>query len=215
MKKSILIIGAGPGLSQGVANKFAKEGFSIALISRNAANLENIKQELSAKGVREVSYTIANAGNAKELGEAISKLAIQVNGFDVVLYNAAVVKAKDIMEESTEVLTHDFTINVANALHSLQVAYPGLKEKQGAFLLTGGGLGITPDAGYGSLSIGKAGLRSLAYQLHDRLKNENIYVGLLTVAGYINEQSATHSPDLLANLFWKLYEERAVAEIQQ
>jgi len=214
MKKSILIIGAGTGLSTGIAEKFGAEGFVISLISRNAANLENIKNELSAKGI-EVNYAVADAGNAEQLTAAINGLTVQSEGFDAVLYNAAVLKAKDIMEESSAILVEDFTINVANAFHSLKVTYPALRKKKGAFLLTGGGLGVSPSADYGSLSIGKAGVRSLAFQLNERLGDEGIYVGLLTVAGFINPQSETHSPAVLAKLFWKLYTERSTVEIHQ
>jgi short-subunit dehydrogenase len=214
MKKSILIIAAGPGLSLGVAERFAKENFSISLISRNAANLEKIKNELEARDI-DVAYAVADAGNAENLDKAVKTLSTRVFGFDVVLYNAAVVKAKDIMEETSADLVREYAVNVANAVQSLQAAYPGLKQKQGAFLLTGGGLAVNPMAAYGSLSLGKAGIRSLAYQLHERLKDEGIYVGLLTVAGFINPDSETHSPEILADLFWKLYNDRNAIEINQ
>ena len=214
MGKSILIIGAGPGLSRSVAERFGREGFSVSLVSRNVANLENLKSTLERQGINAV-YAAADAANAEGLKEAIGYMSQTVAGFDVVLYNAAVVKALDIMDEDPQVLTHDFSINVSNALTSLQAAYQGLRDKKGAFLLTGGGLGVTPAAAYGSLSIGKAGVRSLAYQLHERLKGEDIYVGLLTVAGFINPDSSTHSPELLASLYWKMYTERSQVEIHQ
>ncbi len=214
MKKSLLIIGAGPGLSCSVAEKFASEGFSIKLISRSAVNLERIKRKLESQRI-EVAFSTADAGSTTQLIESIKTLSVGMAGFDVVLYNAAVVKAGDIMAENPEVLTREFTVNVANALGALQATYEGLKQHKGAFLLTGGGLGVNPSAAYGSLSIGKAGVRSLAYQLHDRLKEDGIYVGLLTVAGLINPDSETHSPALLANLYWKLYSERSEVEIHQ
>jgi short-subunit dehydrogenase len=214
MEKSLLIIGAGPGLSSSVAERFASEGFSVKLISRSAVNLERIKRKLETEGI-DVAFSTADAGSATQLKESIKTLSVGTTGFDVVLYNAAVVRAGDIMEESPENLTREFTINVANALGSLQATYEGLKQKKGTFLLTGGGLGVSPSAAYGSLSIGKAGVRSLAYQLHDRLKADGIYVGLLTVAGLINPGSETHSPALLADLFWKMYSERSEVEIHQ
>ena len=214
MKKSVLIIGAGFGLSLGVAEKFSAEGFSINLISRNRENLERVKQHLNAKGIQ-VDYAIADAGNTEELGRAIRELSEWNSGFDAVLYNAAVLKEEDILEETSETLTKEFTINVANALHALQSTYERLKQKQGAFLLTGGGLGINPSHAYGSLSLGKAGLRNLAYQLNERLKEDGIYVGLLTVAGFINPDSETHSPKVLADLFWKMYTERTAVEYKQ
>ncbi len=214
MKKSLVIVGAGPGLSSSVAEKFASEGFSIKLVSRSAVNLERLKRKLEARGI-DIAFSTADAGSITQLNESIKTLSVGTSGFDVVLYNAAVVKARDIMEESPEELTREFTINVANALGTLQATYEGLQKNKGAFLLTGGGLGVNPSADYGSLSIGKAGVRSLAYQLHDRLKKDGIYVGLLTVAGFINPDSETHSPALLADLFWKLYSERTEVEIHQ
>jgi len=214
MEKSILIIGAGPGLSRSVAEKFAKEGFTINLVSRNQDNLEKLKQELNAKGI-DVNYAVADAGEADQLTKAVAELSDAHSGFDAVLYNAAVLKAKNILEETSESLTHEFTINVANALHTLQLTHAGLKQKKGALLLTGGGLALDPSAEYGSLSIGKAGIRNLAYQLHDQLKDDEIYVGLLTVAGFILPNSETHSPEILADLFWNLYNERTAVEFKQ
>lgn len=214
MKKSILIIGAGQGLSQKVAEKFAAEGFSINLISRSKENLEKIKQELKIKNI-DIDYANADAGNADQLTQAIKSLPDFKKGFDAVLYNAAVLKATDILEETSESLSQDFAVNVANALHTLQINFDGLKQKKGAFLLTGGGFALHPSADFGSLSIGKAGLRNLAFQLHERLKEYDIYVGLLTVAGFIKSDSDTHSPALLADLYWNLYNNRNAIEIQQ
>jgi short-subunit dehydrogenase len=212
MKKSILIIGAGPGLSQGIAEKFGKEGFNVSLISRNASKLEDLKTSINQIGI-EADYLAADAGNALELSLAITALTQRSGGFDVVLYNAAVLKQKDILQESSEELVNDFTINVANALITLQAVYTTLKERKGAFLLTGGGFGITPNSDYGSLSIGKAGLRSLAYQLNERLKSDGIFAGLVSVAGVISKDSETHSPEILAEDFYRLYSLREAVEI--
>ncbi|MET4141960.1 SDR family NAD(P)-dependent oxidoreductase [Pedobacter sp. UYP1] len=210
-KKSILIVGAGEGLSKGVAKRFAKEGFNISLISRNANNLKNVQAELTSQGA-EVTFAAADVSNSAQLDAAIKTLSEEVSGFDVVLYNVAIVKSKDILEETADELTHEFAINVSGALQSLQSSYQDLKQKKGAFLLTGGGLAIHPVAAYGSLSLGKSGIRSLAYQLHDRLKVDEIYVGLLTVAGIIKPESKTHSPTVLAEMFWKLYSDRTELE---
>ena len=36
MAKTILVVGFGPGISSGVAEQFGKQGFSVALVGRNA-----------------------------------------------------------------------------------------------------------------------------------------------------------------------------------
>jgi len=81
-------------------------------------------------------------------------------------------------------------------------------------LFTGGGLATHPNVQVGSLSIGKAALKNLALQLHEVMKVENIYVGTLTVNNAISKDSETHSPKILAEMYWEMYEKRSDAEIQ-
>jgi hypothetical protein len=94
----------------------------------------------------------------------------------------------------------------------VQALLADLKKTGGAFLLTGGGLGKHPNPHYGSLSIGKAGLRSLAWQLHQRLQPEGIYVGLLTITQGIQAGDPHYSPVALAEHFWQMAQERTLPE---
>jgi len=61
----------------------------------------------------------------------------------------------------------------------------------------------------------KQALEVWLYSLHERLKPDNVYVGLLTIANIISESSPTHSPAVLADKFWQLYQDRTTAEEQQ
>jgi hypothetical protein len=63
------------------------------------------------------------------------------------------------------------------------------------------------------LSLGKAGLRNLALQLNQALKEDDIYVGTLTINGHIQEESKQYSPALLANIFWDMCLNRTEPEI--
>lgn len=51
MSKNIIIIGAGPGLSRGIAEKFGNEGYKVGLVSRNAEKLEKEISRLENKGI--------------------------------------------------------------------------------------------------------------------------------------------------------------------
>ncbi|HEV7381715.1 MAG TPA: SDR family NAD(P)-dependent oxidoreductase [Dyadobacter sp.] len=213
MSKSIIIVGAGPGFSTGVAEKFAREGYQIGLISRNEQKLKTMSDDLSAKGFS-AAYATADAGNQNELEHALSELKTRLSGVSVLLYNAAVLKNKDIWTETPDGLIEDFKLNVAHALFSAQVLHDDLKENNGAVLFTGGGLSKNPNPQYGSLALGKAGILNLAIQLNKRLKNEGIYVGTITINGFIRPYSPTHSPEILADKLWKLFTNRTDVEIQ-
>jgi len=213
MKKTILIIGAGKGFSEGVAEKFGREGYTIGLISRNAEKLQLLADSLKSRGITSY-FAVADASNAEDLETAISELKTRLGGVSVLLYNAAVLKNKDIWSETTEDLIEDFKLNVAHALFSAQILHDDLKNNQGAVLLTGGGLSKFPNPQYGSLALGKAGILNLAIQLNKRLKDDGIFVGTITINGFIRPASPTHSPKILAEKLWTLFQNRTVAEVQ-
>lgn len=213
MNKNIIIVGAGPNLSLGIAEKFAENNFTIGLISRNEEKLKVQVADFNAKGIK-AEYAVADAHNSSQLENALTKLVAQLGSVDVLLYNAAAMKYKSIMDEKAEDLVEDFKLTVANAFHSVKTLHQKLKETKGAVLFTGGGLALYPNPQVGSLSLGKASLRNLAYQLNEVLKKDNIYLGTLTVNNSIQPESETHSPKVLADKFFDMYVNRAEVEIQ-
>lgn len=212
MNKSIIIVGAGPNLSLGIAEKFAENHFSIGLISRSEAKLKAQAENFKAKGVKAV-YAVADAYDTLQIENAVLRLADQLGSVDVLLYNAAAMKYKNIIDETASDLTDDFRMSVANAFHCVKTLHPQIQEAKGAVLFTGGGLAIYPNAQVGSLSITKAALRNLAFQLHEIFKPDHIYVGTLTVNNSIQPESETHSPQILADKIWDMYVSRTDAEI--
>jgi short-subunit dehydrogenase len=212
MNKNLIIVGAGPGLSFGLAEKFGNEGFAVGLISRNEEKLQKQVADLKKLNIT-AHYASADAYDSKSLEAAILSLKNQMGEIDTLIYNAAALKMKNLMDETTEELVDDFKITVANAYHSVKILMDDLKKNKGSILLTGGAFALYPNHNFGSLSLGKAGLRSLAFQLNEALKSENIYVGTLTINGYIQHSSETHSPKILAEKFWKLHQERTEIEV--
>jgi short-subunit dehydrogenase len=213
MSNSIIIVGAGPGFSAAVGERFGREGYKIGLISRDEQKLQTMVTQLASKGFT-ASYALADAGNQSELEQALSALKTSLHGVSVLLYNAAALKNRDIWTETPESLANDFKLNVAHALFCSQVLHDDLKAHQGAILLTGGGLSKNPNPQYGSLALGKAGTLNLAIQLNKRLKDDGIFVGTITINGFIRPYSPTHSPEILAEKLWKLFKNRTDVEIQ-
>lgn len=214
MSKLIVIIGAGPGIAQGVAEKFGKNGFSVALISRRKEKLEKLTAELKQKGIDAHDFA-ADAGDAESMKDAFNQIWEKWNDIDVVHYNVAKIKMVNIANETADGLTRDFKVNVAGVLTMLNLVLSDMEKKgEGTILLTGGGFAIQPDPQFGSLAIGKAALRNLANSLHIALKPKNIFVGTVTVCGFVKPDAEKHNPSNIADQFWKLYTERNEFEIQ-
>lgn len=203
--KLIAIIGMGPGISYSVAERFAKEGYAVAMFSRNEGRL-SLFQELLEKQLIYSRYYLADAGKPAELRAAMDKMTREMGHPDVLVYNASKFKTLHILDETAEAISEDLLTNVGGALEAVKMALPAMKARnQGTILLTGGGLALHPNPGLGSLAIGKTGLRSLAAQLHDSLAGTGIKVATITVAGFVSKESSTHHPDRIADLYWQLH----------
>ncbi len=214
MSKVIVIVGAGPGIGNAVAEKFGSNGFSVALVSRRKAKLEKLVAALEEKGIDAHAF-VGDAGDADSMKDAFSQIWEKWNDIDVVHYNAAKIKAVNIANETADGLTRDFKVNVGGVMTLVGLVASDMEKRgSGTILITGGGFGIQPNPDYGSLSIGKAALRNLSASLHQAMQPKNIFVGTVTVCGYVKEDAPVHTPANIAEQFWKLYTDRKDFEIQ-
>ncbi|QJD86036.1 SDR family NAD(P)-dependent oxidoreductase [Cohnella herbarum] len=210
-KQLLVIVGAGPGVSAAVARKFGSEGFRIALIARNQASLDALSKELRDRDIDTYSVT-ADASKTESIQEAFKDIREQYGVPDALLYNAAAISASKVTQLDEQRLIDDFKVSVVGALTSVkQVAADFAERKEGTILITGGGLALHPNPDYASLSIGKAGVRSLAYSLAQELKPHNVYVGTVTIGGYVSK-GTFFDPDRIAEEYWNLYLKRDEVE---
>lgn len=212
MSKNILIVGMGPGLSMGIAEKFGNEGYTIGMISRNEEKLKKYQSQLSALGITS-AYAAADVANTSQLIEAINLVKAKIGTIDILQYNAVDARMKFLMDESVEDLANGFKISVGNAYAATKELLVELKENQGSVLFTGGGSANQPNPAMASISLGKAGIKNLTYQLNQILKPLGVFVGTVTINGWITPESITHSPKILADIFWDLNQKRNEVEI--
>lgn len=161
-------------MGMAIARRFAREGFAITMIARNASKLQAFQAALQAKGYEAYEF-VADAGDEASLQSAFTSIQTQLGNPEVLVYNAATPKMEPIFNETMETLTIDFKINVAGALAATKAVLPAMRAKgQGTILFTGGGFALYPSPDFGSLSLGKAGIRSLAKMLAEALKTDGI-----------------------------------------
>lgn len=214
MSKVIVIIGAGAGIANAVAEKFGRQGFSVALISRRKEKLEKLKNELVDKGISAHAF-VGDAGDTESMKDAFNQIWEIWEHIDVVHYNVAKLKMVNIANETADGLTRDFKVNVAGVMTAVNLVASDMEKKgEGTILLTGGGFALEPNPDFGSLAIGKAGIRNLAGSLHAALKSKNIFVGTVTVCGLVSPTAEKHTPKNIAEQFWKLYTDKNEFEIQ-
>lgn len=199
-----LIVGAGLGISLAVARCFGAEGFKLGLIARQTDKLEEVSRTLRAEGFDSFTAT-ADAGDEDFLRNAIRSIHDKAGETQVLVYNAFAATPSNPSNLELAQLVQDFRVNVGGALVAVQsVLQPMRRAGRGSILLTGGGFALQPAAGMASLSIGKAGIRSLALSLFQELQPAGIHAATVTICGIILEGSH-FSPDKIAQEFLKLH----------
>lgn len=213
MEKTLFVIGAGKGLGNAVARKFAEQGFRTVLMCRSAEHLTRYQENMQSEGFQVATQTI----DASDQSALVSSLrrAMQSYGVpDVVFYNVGTTTADSELPEglSAEVMRGRYESDVLGAWSCLQLMdCEAFRQKQGAVLITGGGLSLYPSADYLPLSMDKAALRAMVLALHPVLRDRGIFLGSVQVCGLIGG-SEKYMPENIAEQVWNLYQARSDAE---
>ncbi|MCD7811296.1 MAG: SDR family NAD(P)-dependent oxidoreductase [Ruminococcus sp.] len=211
-KKTIVVIGAGKGMGNHVAEKFAQNDFRVVLVARSEDKLAQYKEEFTQKGF-EVYTKSADAADTSSLKAVFDLVHEQFGVVDVLVYNAAILEAGFPTALTTEEFAKHFQVDLGSALFSAQQVIPKqLEQKSGTILFTGGGFALYPMAEYTCVSVYKAALRALAFTLNQELGEKGIFTGTVTIMGNVAE--GTHyDPTMIAEKYWELYTERKDVEI--
>lgn len=201
MSKSIMIVGAGPGIGQAVAERFGREGWTIVLAGRNAQRLASLTTELTSRGIK-ASGVAVDATDPVALRAAIKKAADSTGGLSAIHFNAAVVRQQDFFSMSDTEVVSDLAVNVAGGLHTIRAAVEHFGTSGGVILVTGGGLAITPHASYAGLGAGKAALRNIVQGLHESLARSGVRIAIATVNTLVSPGSVEAKG--AADTLWKL-----------
>lgn len=204
-ERIIAIVGTGYGISLAVAEKFGSQGFTIVLLARSEDKLKTLQAKLFDKGYK-CHFFKADVAKEKSLKKAFKKINDHVGDPDVLFYNAANAKKLNILEESPDNLAEDFKVNVGGALTCVKLVLTPMKiHNHGTLLFTGGGLATHPHPDFGSLALGKAGIRNFTMQLAHQLHTSDIKVGTVTVQGIVTPDDPKYNPQSIAEQFWKIH----------
>jgi NAD(P)-dependent dehydrogenase (short-subunit alcohol dehydrogenase family) len=221
MSKTILIVGYGPGVSTAVAERFGAEGFSAALVARNAERLSAGARALKDRGVPAAAFP-ADAGDPAALRSVVDRARAELGPIAVVQWNAFhAPEPADLLETDPLAVRDVFNVAVAGLLAVVQAAAPDLKANAGAVLVTNGAF-AEPNPVIDAyaiqqhavgLSLANAAKHKLVGLLAQRLKPEGVYVGEVMIAGVVkgtpfDQGGQAIDGATVAGRFWDLYQAR-------
>lgn len=227
MKRTIVVCGHGPGISDALARKFGREGHPVAIVARNAERLAAAAKALGDAQVNAKAFP-CDLGDVDAVRKLICDVRSALGPIGVLHWNAYSGGAGDLTTASSQELRTVLDVTVHGLVAAVQEVLPDLRtdKEKSAVLVTGGGFAFYDPAVDSAasqwnamgLAIGKAAQHKTVGLLHQKLKAEGIYVGEVVILGMVkgtafDSGAATLDPAEIADRFWNLYQTRTEATV--
>lgn len=185
---TLVVVGAGPGVSGSVARRFARDGYALGLLGVDADQLRALADELGSDAVP-VETTVVDVTDVEAAAEAVTALGERFGRIDVLHFNPSAFREKDPLELTVPELLEDVALGVGALLTAVQAARPFMSAG-GRVTATGSMAADQPWHRAASLGVQKAGLRNLVHSLDRTLEPDGIRAVSVTVRGTLSREGA-------------------------
>src|ERR1700730_6980351 len=149
-------IGVGRGIGLSTARRFAVEGFPVVLTARNVERLEGLANDLRQGPNAGVQIASVDCSDTLQVADLVGRYAPDL---EVIHYNAAVIRAQTLQQQSIASIAEDIEVDIASALVAVRQAGAAMApRRRGSILLTGGILGVKPVSNLLNLTVRQGGL---------------------------------------------------------
>ena len=212
----IAILGAGQGMGQAIGKLFGKQGYKVALLSRDPGKLAPIVAELAAAGIEAAAFR-TDVTDAASIKSGLAAVRQRFGAIDVLEYSPS---NASLPMASASQITRDklqswFDFQLFGAVAAVAEVLPEMLErKSGTIIVTTGASSVRPEMGYPAFAaagVAMGALRNWALALHAEVAPSGVQVGHVAIGTFIG-QSAESSADAIAPLYWDLHKERDALE---
>ncbi|WP_406480908.1 SDR family NAD(P)-dependent oxidoreductase [Streptomyces sp. NBC_01615] len=207
---TIAVIGAGPGLGAAVARRFGREGYDVALISRDRERADALAADVTGEGFSARGFA-ADVRDPKALEAALDAATATLGPIEVLQYSP--VPHRDFMRPVLETgpadLVGPIEFSVYGPVAAVRQVLPGMRALgRGTILFVNGGTAVVPHPERAGTSIAFAAESAYGHLLHDTLAADGIHVAQLIIPGAIISGHPRKDPAVLADTLWSMHQDR-------
>lgn len=208
-----IIAGVGPGLGLAIARRFAREGYNVVMLARDAGKLaEFAKQDPDHLDAVACDLTVAD-----DVSRAIEGASTRFGAPECAVFNAGAFSPGSVLELDPREFERCWRVGTfAGLLFVQKAARQMVKQGSGTILFTGATASLRSSANFANLASPKFALRALAQSMARELGPLGIHVGHVIVDGRIRSDKYDHvlaergsdsqiEPDAAAEVYWNLH----------
>lgn len=181
MSKVILITGASRGIGAAIAQRFAKEGYSLVInCSKSAQELISLKEDLQKKYHVPILASVGNIGDYHYVIALFEQIREIFGGVDILINNAGISHIGLLTDTTFEEWNTILNTNLSSAFYTSKLAIPHMLTKQAGKIINissvWGTVGASCEVAY---SASKGGLNTFTKALAKELAPSNIQVNAI------------------------------------
>jgi NAD(P)-dependent dehydrogenase (short-subunit alcohol dehydrogenase family) len=159
--KNVIVTGAGQGIGQAIAERFASEGADVMLIGRRREPLDETERRIVSAGGQAWVHT-ADVSSSPAVDNAVTTAADRCGRIDVLINNAGIAEEKPFLQIEDEAWDAVVTTNLRGAfLMAQRVARVQVASGAGSIIHIASIDASGGDGPYASYNASKAGLLGL------------------------------------------------------
>lgn len=230
MTQTIAVFGAGPGLGQAVARRYAQAGYDVVLVARRRERMDRLAAELAAAGATAHVIT-ADLSETAALPELARRIRAEVGDLDVLYYGAAANGFVGVLDLTPERAGDLMGLGLYAPMTLVREFLPAMLARGEGAILTAQGASALHGVAHISGGFALAAQRNYLQSLHAEVADKGVYVGMLYVGAAIEgtpfhaareaaraagdpvPEMATADPAQLADLLWEMHRSRTPAEV--
>jgi NAD(P)-dependent dehydrogenase (short-subunit alcohol dehydrogenase family) len=200
--RSVLIVGAGSGISASLARSLSKAGLRVGLAARNVKKLAVLAAEAKAQ-----TFAV-DASDPAAVARLFEDADLKLGEIDIVIYNASIRARGPIVELDPEDVRRSIEVSAFGGFLVVQQAARRMTPRgHGAILLTGASASLKGFALSAAFAMGKFALRGLAQSAARELGPKGIHVAHFVIDGGVrsetrpDEGDRTLDPDGIAQTY--------------
>lgn len=210
-----IIAGVGPGLGHALARRFAREGYRVAMIARDAAKLA----EFAKRDPDHLEVVACDLTVAENVIRSVEAVYAKYGSPDCAIFNAGTFSPGSVLELDPSEFERCWRVGAFGGLLFAQtVARKMVERGSGTILFTGATASLRGSANFANLASPKFALRALAQSMARELGPIGIHVGHVIVDGQIRSARYERAlaerrpdsliePDAAAEIYWNLHKQ--------
>jgi NAD(P)-dependent dehydrogenase (short-subunit alcohol dehydrogenase family) len=180
----VVVTGAGSGIGQATALRFARGGATAVCLDINEASATETADQIKAAGGQAFGYAL-DVSDAAQFS-VIARMVQEHHGVpDVVVNNAGILKVGGTMTHSMEVWDQVIGVDLSGVVYGCQLFGAQMVERgQGGHIVNISSMAaFAPTVSFSSYTVAKAGVRMLSECLHAELRSDGIGVSAICPGG--------------------------------